>query len=110
MCVRMRIFSRGSHGRRGNNRGRGLGPWKRDNKRLQFSIHFDANSEEFNQFLRTDFLNLVGQQAYRPPLMHENPRPSINIPIPNHVFTPLVRTEHDGWQNVVHPPSGQSHG
>jgi hypothetical protein len=53
---------------------------------------------------------LVGQQAYRPPLMPENPHPSIDIPIPNHVSTPLVRPEHDGWKNVVHPPSGQSHG
>jgi hypothetical protein len=91
MCVRMRFFSRGSHGRRGNNRGRGLGPWKMGNKRLQFSIHFDADSEEFNQLLQTSFLNLAGQQAYRPPLMPENPRPSIDILVPNHVSSPLVR-------------------
>jgi hypothetical protein len=60
--------------------------------------------------LQTGFLNLVGQQAYRPPLIPENPHPSIGNPVPNHVSTPLVRPEHDGWKNVVHPLSGQSHG
>jgi hypothetical protein len=79
----MIFFNRGSHGRRGNNRGRGLGPWQRGNKRFRFSIHFDADLEEFNQLLQTLFLNLDGQQAYRAPLMSENPHPSIGIPIPN---------------------------
>jgi hypothetical protein len=58
-----------------------------------------------NKLLQTGFLNFVGQQAYRPPLMLENPRPSMGIPIPNHVSAPLVIPEHDGWKNVVHPPS-----
>jgi hypothetical protein len=89
----MRFFSRGSHNRKGNNRGRGLGPWKRGNKRLRFSIHFDADSEEFNQLLQTGFLNLVGQQAYRPPPIPENPHPSIGIPVSNHNSAPLVRPE-----------------
>jgi hypothetical protein len=106
MCVRMNFFNRGNHGSRGNNSGRGLGPSKRGNKRLWFSIHFDADSEEFNQLLQTGFLNLVVQQSYIPPLIPEKPHPSISIPFPNHVFSPLVRPEHDGWKNVVHPLSG----
>jgi hypothetical protein len=110
MCVSMRFFSRGSHNRRGNNRGRGLGPWKRGNKRLRFSIHFDADSEEFNQLLQTSFLNLVGQQAYRPPPIPENPHPSIGIPVPNHNSSPLVMPERDGWKDIVHPPPRHSQG
>jgi len=54
--------------------------------------------------LQRSFLNLAGQQAYKPPLIPENPHPSIDITIPNHVSVPLARTEHDGWKNIVHPP------
>jgi hypothetical protein len=96
MSVRIIFFSRGGHGRRRNNIGTGLGPWKRGKKRLIFSLHFDADSEEFNQLMQTGFLNLAGQQAYRPPLIPNNPHPSISIPIQNHVFAPLVSPEHDG--------------
>jgi hypothetical protein len=96
LCVSMIFFSRGSHCRRGKKGDRGLGPWHRGNKKLIFSIHFDADSEEFNQLLRKGFLDLVVQKAYKPPLMHENPHPSIDIPIPNHVSAPVVRAEHVG--------------
>jgi hypothetical protein len=37
------------------------------NKRMRFSIHFDANSEEFNQLVKTNYLNLVGHPAFHPP-------------------------------------------
>jgi len=56
----MSFFSKG-------NRGKGRRPndfW--GNKRLYFSIHFDAKSEEFNQFLQAGFLNLAGQGAFQP--------------------------------------------
>jgi hypothetical protein len=42
--------------------------WQRGrNKRLRFSVHFDADSEEFNQLLQTGFLHLAGQGHFHPP-------------------------------------------
>jgi hypothetical protein len=104
----MIFFSRGSHSRRSNNRDRGLGPWKRGNKRLRLSIHFDADSKEFNQLLQTWFLKLASQQAYRPHPIPENPHPNIGIPIPNHNLNPLVLLERYGWKDIVHPPPRHS--
>jgi hypothetical protein len=37
------------------------------NKRLRFSVHFDAKSEEFNQLLQIDLLNIAGQGYFNPP-------------------------------------------
>jgi hypothetical protein len=58
----MNFFNRG---RRGNNRGRGKRPnmlWKEGrNKKLIFSIHFDVDSEEFNQLVQTGHLDLGGK-------------------------------------------------
>jgi hypothetical protein len=95
----MSFFSRGSYnrgnidnrGNRGNwNRGQNVG-WKRGrNKRLRFSIHFDVDSEEFNQLLQIGFLNLVGQGHFQPPppLVRPplQPHPNIvGIPMQPHV-------------------------
>jgi hypothetical protein len=56
---------------RGNNRSRNIGAIEKQgrvpnafgkrgrNKRMRFSIHFDANYEEFNQLVQTSYLNLV---------------------------------------------------
>jgi hypothetical protein len=110
----MSFFSRGSGGR--GNRGRGRRPndfW--GNKRLHFSIHFDVESEEFNQLLQTSFLNLAGQgdfQPYpppeRPPLQ---PHPSISgIPIQPHVSLPPEIPTNDGWNEIINPPQHQAQG
>jgi hypothetical protein len=111
----MIFFSRGSHGR--GNRGRGRRPndfWQGGNKRLHFSIHFDVDSEEFNQLLQTGFLNLAGQRAFqnhpapeRPPLQ---PHHSISgIPVQPHVSLPPEIPANDGWNDVVNPPQ-KAHG
>jgi hypothetical protein len=34
---------------------------------MRFSIHFDANSEEFNQLVQTGYLNLAGHPTFQPP-------------------------------------------
>jgi hypothetical protein len=63
----MRFFSRGSN--RGGNRGRrGRMPnvfWQQGrHKRMIFSIHFDVDSEEFNQLVQTGYLNLGGHPTF----------------------------------------------
>jgi hypothetical protein len=69
----MSFFSRGNNfsGNRGNRGNKGRMPnafGKRGrNKRMRFSIHFDANSEEFNQLVQTGYLNLIGHPAFQPP-------------------------------------------
>jgi len=69
----MIFFSKGNNcfGNRGNrgNRSRipnAFGQRGRD-KRRRFSIHFDANSEEFNQLVQIGYLNLAGHPAFHPP-------------------------------------------
>jgi hypothetical protein len=106
----MSFFNRGSHGR-GRNRGKGQNNfWQRGNKRLRFSIHFDVDSEEFNQLLQTGFLNLAGQGAFhpyprpeRPPYQHH---PSIsNVHVPPHVSLQPKVPVNDGWEDIVqHAP------
>jgi len=80
----MSFFSRGSD--KGGNRGRrGRFPnvfWQQGrHKRMRFSIHFDVDSEEFNQLLQTSYLNLVGQLALpqppSPPSVPLQPHPNI---------------------------------
>jgi hypothetical protein len=60
------------------------------NKRLYVSIHFDIEYKEFNQILKTIFLNLVGQGDFQPRPPPEIPplqnHPNIfGIPIQPHV-------------------------
>jgi hypothetical protein len=108
----MSFFSHGSNhfGNKGNRGKRGRMPnafGKRGrNKRMRFSIHFDANSEEFNQLVQTNYLNLVGHPAFQPPqapvIPPLQPHPSIvDFPEPPH-----MPPTNDGWENVpANPPS-----
>jgi hypothetical protein len=66
----MSFFSRGNNrsgnrGNRGNKRKipNAFGQRGR-NKRMRFSIHFDVNSEEFNQLVQTGYLNLAGHPTF----------------------------------------------
>jgi hypothetical protein len=110
----MSFFSRGSGGR--GNMGRGRRPnefW--GNKRLYFSIHFDVDSEEFNQLLQTGFLNLAGQGDFqpRPPpkIPPLQPHPNIyGILVPPHVSLPPEIPTNDGWNEIVNPPQHQAQG
>jgi hypothetical protein len=85
------------------------------NKRLRFSVHFDAESEEFNQLLQTGLLNLAGQGYFnpppppvRPPLQ---PHPSItNILVEPHVSLQPEIPVNDGWNEIVHNPQPHHHG
>jgi hypothetical protein len=79
------------------------------NKRMRFSIHFDANSEEFNQLVQTGYLNLVGHPALPPPQAPIapplQPHPSI-VDFPE----PPMQPTNDGWENIpANPPSGIVH-
>jgi hypothetical protein len=120
----MRFFSRGSNrsDNRGNRGNRGRGPnafWQRGrNKRMIFSIHFDANSKEFNQLVHTGYLNLVGHPTFHPPQPPVRPHfqpndlqphPSI-VDIPNQPHVQAQPPVNDGWKNApVNPPSGIGH-
>jgi hypothetical protein len=44
-------------------------------KRIRFSIHFDADLDEFNQLVQTGYLNLGGQ----PSLPKPPPPPSVPL-------------------------------
>jgi len=71
----MSFFSRGSN--KGGNRGRrGQGPntfWHLgDHKKLRFSIHFDVDSDEFQQLIQIGHLNLGSQQALPQPHATKN--------------------------------------
>jgi hypothetical protein len=70
------------------------------NKRMRFSIHFDANSEEFNQLVQTDYLNLVGHPALPPPQAPLDPplqpHPSI-VDFPE----PPMQPTNDGWEKFL---------
>jgi hypothetical protein len=50
-------------------------------KRMRFSIHFDVDSDEFNQLVQTGYLNLGGQPALpqppTPPSAPLQPHPNI---------------------------------
>jgi hypothetical protein len=67
----MSFFSRGSN--RGGNRGKKEEEcpnvfWQQArHKRMRFSIHFDVDSDEFNQLVQTSYLNLGGQPALPQP-------------------------------------------
>jgi hypothetical protein len=43
------------------------------NKKMRFSIHFDVDSEEFNQLVQIGYLNIVGHPALPPPQAPPNP-------------------------------------
>jgi hypothetical protein len=95
----MRFFNRGS---RGSRRGQGRRPnviWQEGrNKRIRFFVHFDANSDEFNQLAQIGHLFLGGQQALPQPFRPVNaplqPHPSI-VDIPLH---PQPGPVNDGWE------------
>jgi hypothetical protein len=107
----MSFFSRGSNGR-GANRGRGNN-WKRGHRRPWFSIHFDVDPQELNQFFQVGFFNLVGQgilqpRPERPPFQpHQN---FSGVCVPPHVSMQPEPPINDGWQEVVHHPTVHHHG
>jgi hypothetical protein len=110
----MRFFNRGSNGldNRGNRGNRGRGPnafWQRGrNKRMRFSIHFDANSEEFNQLVQTGYLNLAGHPTFhphqpqvRPPFQPNDLQPHLSIV--DILDQPQMQPQppvNDGWNNA----------
>jgi hypothetical protein len=96
----MRFFSRGSHDQ-GN---RGRGNWNRGPRRLRFSIHFDADSQELGQLFQGRFFNWIGQgvvqpRPERPPFQAQQ---VLGIPVPPHVSLQPEVPENDGWQEIVH--------
>jgi hypothetical protein len=103
----MSFFSRGSS--RGGNRGRrGRFPntfWQPGgHKKLRFSIHFDVDSDEFQQLIQTGHLNLGGQHALPQPQVPPNvilqPHPGIvNVPESH------VQPHNDGWGGIPANPS-----
>jgi hypothetical protein len=109
----MSFFSRGNNrGGNGGNRGRrGRGPntfWQpRGHKKLRFSIHFDVDSDEFQEVIQTGHLNLGGQQALPQPQATPNvilqPHPGI-VNIPESLAQPHV----DGWGNLPANPSSRA--
>jgi len=106
----MSFFSRGSRGsRRGQGRRTNAFGQKGRNKRIWFFVHFDSNSDEFNQLARTGHLFLGGQQALPEPMRPVNvplqPHPSI-VGIPLH---PQSDPADDGWEtNQNKPVSGNA--
>lgn len=65
--------------RRGQGRRKNAFGQEGRNKRIRFSVHFDANSDEFNHLAHTTHLFLGGEQALREPL-----RP-LNVPLQPHM-------------------------
>lgn len=67
---------------------------------MRFSIHFDANSDEFQQLIQKRHLNLGSQQAFPQPQATPNvilqPHPSI-VNIAESLAQPHV----DGWGNLL---------
>jgi hypothetical protein len=83
--------------------------WQGGNKRLQFSIHFDVDFEEFNKLFQIGFLNLVRKRDFPPPPRHGNPplhpHPSISsIPVEPHVSLPPEIPINYGWNDIVYLP------
>jgi hypothetical protein len=79
----------------------------RGHKKLRFSIHFDVDSDEFQQLIQTCHLNLGGQQALPQPHAAQNvifhPHPGIV----NIIESP-VQPNIDGWGNLSTNPSSGS--
>lgn len=85
---------------------------------MRFSIHFDANSEEFNQLVQTGYLNLARHPVLLPlkppfiPLVQPNdlqPHPSITG-IPDHPHLQVHPPVNDGWNDPpLNLPSGIGH-
>jgi hypothetical protein len=69
----MSFFSQGSQGSR-IVQGRRLNVvWKEGrNKKIRFYVHFDANSDEFDQLVQTRHIFLGGQQALPRPFRPDN--------------------------------------
>jgi hypothetical protein len=78
--------------------------WKEGrNKNIIFSIHFDVDSEEFNQLVQIGHLNLGGKptfpQPFSPPNVPLQPHPSI-MDVPEPPLHPMD----DGWKKTMYPP------
>jgi len=95
----MSFFSRGSKGSR---RGRGRRPnvvWQEGrNKRIRFSVHFDANSKEFNQLVQNGHLSLGGQQALPQTFASANTPLQPHLSIVDVTKLPQPMQENDGWE------------
>ena len=93
----MTFFSRGSNGR-GENKGRGNN-WQKGHRRPRFSIHFDVDPQELNQFFQDGFFNLVdlGIMKPRPESPHFHPHQNLSgICLPPHVSMLLEPPANDG--------------
>jgi hypothetical protein len=80
--------------------------WKQGrHKRMRFFIHFDVDSEEFNQLVQTGYLNLGGKPAF------PQSRAPLSAPLQPHpnivdFLEPLFQPINDGWdKNPINPPS-----
>jgi len=111
----MSFFDRGSNrsGNRGNKGGRGRFPnvfWQQErHKKMRFSTHFDVDYKEFNQLVRTGYLNLGGQPALAHPQAPPNPPPQSH---PSIAYFPEshVHPTNGGWDNnPINPLFGISH-
>jgi hypothetical protein len=104
----MSFFSRGSHGR--NNRGRVN--WNRGPRRPRFSIHFDADPQELNQFVQAGFFNWIGKGVVQPRLDCPpfQPQHVLGIHVPPHVSLQPKVPKNDRWQEIVHPVVSQHRG
>jgi hypothetical protein len=93
----MTFFSRGSNGR-GANKGRGNN-WQKGHRRPRFSIHFDVDPQELNQFFQDGFFNLVGLGIMqpRPESPHFHPHQKLSgICLPPRVSMLLEPPANDG--------------
>jgi len=86
--------------------------------RIIFSIHFNANSEEFNWLVQIGYLNLAGHPTFQPPhppfIPHVQPNGlQPHSSIANILEKPHVQAQppvNDGWNNApVNPPYGIGH-
>ena len=76
---------------------------------MRFSIHFDVDSEEFNQLVQTGYLNIVGHLAFPQPQTPHNP-PLQPHPSIVDFSEPHVQPANDTWENnPINPPYGIAH-
>jgi hypothetical protein len=75
------------------------------NKRMIFSIHFDANSEEFNQLVQIGYLNLVGHPFVHPPQAHVASLLQPHLSIVDFLDSPHMQPIDDSWENIPANPS-----
>jgi hypothetical protein len=71
-------------------------------KNIRFPIHFDDDSNEFNQLVQIGQLNLSGQSIF--PLAPPN-EPCHPHPIIMDIHEPHIQPANDGWNdNPANPP------